>query len=148
MKQLIWGFIFVLAMLSIWHWGFEPQFKVNADIASNGYHYIGNITLTNNEYAALKDSLSQRDVSLQQNNDLTVLNISDNGSVTVDYNFLSTQNYTYLTYKPVDPILGGGNSIVPIIYFLFVALTTIKIVMPHNTQSNTVASNDTTPTED
>ena len=95
-------------------------------IADKSLQYSGDSTITLDQYTQLKSDL------LTYPNTEYVLNVKNinpvNNTVDVHYFFLSTTTYPHLQSGKIDGSISIGNSMLPLLYFLFVIVFGFRIL--------------------
>ncbi len=105
----MWWRLLVVAVLIAgavvgWEYGgVDDAVAAQRAVRDSGWRYVGDTTLSNDQYYALVDDLSKRDSSLQTRNDLVIRVVNLDGSVDVEYSFFSVEDYAYLGLNRQEP---------------------------------------------
>ncbi len=84
--------------------GVDNAINAQNDVGKSGYYYSGETWLTTEQYNDLKESLAQRDYSIQTGSDLLILPEIQDNKLHIKYSFFSTKDYSNfgltITEKP------------------------------------------------
>ena len=106
------------------------------EIRDNGFYYNGEAWMTPESFKELKQSLSERDYSIQTSSDLEVLpEIRGDGSLLIKYSFFSIEIYENLNrtrdfpqgFKQGFAII---PTVVPILFFAFLIMWAAMNILP------------------
>ncbi len=139
MKKQWWRLSIVMALMMggvfLWQYsGADSASVAQIEINEKGWHYLGETTLSNDAYYALKNDLSLRNFSIQTGSDLVIKTINNDGSVAVSYSFFSIEDYPQLNRQKPEGAFGVGfslmPSLVPLLYFAIIIIYSFKILEP------------------